>query len=133
MPFEYKIFPEQHLILERLWGRVTALELKQFTKEIWADEAYDKSYSGIIDLTEVEFDMKQGEIMAFIEFLFTSPDASEGRVAIVVSRPMETALSFLYQSKTAMKNDVAVFSTWESVQDFLHLPDTMVRQLAGRS
>jgi hypothetical protein len=132
MSLAYTIFPEQRLILERFKGRVTAQEMRQFIEEVWADEAYDKSYNALVDLTEAQLDMKRTDIAAISAFLFMSPDASEGRVAIIASQPIEMALSFLFQSNIAMKNDVAVFSTWESVRDFLRLPDTMTKHLTDK-
>ncbi|HMB93651.1 MAG TPA: hypothetical protein VKP65_22560 [Rhodothermales bacterium] len=61
MRLTYTIFPEQRLFLERFKGRVTAQDVQHFLEEIWADEAYDKSYNGIVDLTDAQLDMNRSE------------------------------------------------------------------------
>lgn len=129
MPLKHKIFPAQRLVLVRLRGRVTAKDVQPFMVAIWADEAYDKSYDQIIDLTEAQVDMAWSDIADITALLFQSPQASDGRFAIIASKPLEVALSYLFQANMSLKNDIAVFSTWEAVRDFLDLPLSMMEHL----
>ena len=129
MPIEYVIYPEQQLVVERFHGRITAAEIEQVTKEVWAEEAYDRSFDGVIDMTGAELDITRPDILALGELLFSAPMASKGRIAIIVDQPVETALSFVFQSDMALKNEIAVFSTWASVRNFLDLPAEMANQL----
>ena len=133
MPIEYRIFPEQGLVVERFLGRITVEELEQVTKQIWADDAYENTFNGLFDLTNAELDMSRNEVLAFCQMIFSAPSATSGRVAIIVNKPVETALSFLFQSDLAVKNEVAVFSTWDSVRAFFELPEEVTAQLSGKT
>jgi hypothetical protein len=129
MPFEYTIFPKDGLVLERFTGRVTLAELHELMDVLWADEAYQKTFDTIVDLTEAAFDLDRHDMASLTEFLGDAPDAGTGRVAILASKPLETALGFLFQSNIAMQREVAVFSTWASVREFLDLPASINESL----
>lgn len=131
MPIKYTIYPEKSLVVERFMGRITAAEAQAAMKAIWADPAYEPSFDGIVDLTDATFAMSRSDMVNISELLLQSPRAGAGRLAIIASKPIETAFSFLFQSNTSLKRNVAVFSTWASVREFLNLPESLVVQVTS--
>ncbi|HMB94345.1 MAG TPA: hypothetical protein VKP65_26085 [Rhodothermales bacterium] len=133
MPIEHQIYEEYRLIHERIWGHVTAQDLVAYARVIWADEAYDKLFDGFIDFTGAELDMNSRDFLAISEFLIASPDANDGRLAILASTPTEAAFSFVLHAKLKMKKELAVFTSWESVREFLDLPPSVMENLTVKT
>lgn len=133
MAFTYTIYTEHELILERYAGHLTALDIQQYLKQLWADEAYDKSYRVIVDIMQAELVLTRQEVMEISKFLFDAPEAGGGWLVIIATRPVELALSFLFQSQSAtmQKYKLGIFSTWEAVVEYLDLSPSAVKDIFG--
>ncbi len=115
--------------MERLSGPISYLDLVSLTEEIWNDELYDKSYSGIIDIRHASIDMGHSSLMSFAQLILASESASEGQVAVISSKPVETALSYLLAKKLTKGGVISVFSTWEGVVAHLGLAESVRTQI----
>ena len=108
--------------------------LEMVTERIWQDPAYDKSFSIIADIREADLGLDRQDIQALSDMILSSEDASQGTVAILSTKPVETAMSYLFSRRLATKNPVAVFSTWDAVGRFVSLSAPMLEVLAeGRA
>lgn len=126
---DYTILSEQRLIIERLRGHVTRSGLEEVTERIWRDPAYDTSFDSIIDVREADLDMDLQDVKALSGLILASGDASQGTIAILTTKPVETALSYLFSRRLATQNPMAVFSTWDAVGRFLSVPASMLEVL----
>ncbi len=127
--FEYAILPRKRLILERLSGPISYLDLVSLTEEIWNDELYDKSYNGIIDIRHASIDMGHSSLKSFAQLILASESANEGQVAVISSKTVETALMYLLADKLANRGTISVFSTWEGVFGHLGLAESVWTQI----
>tara|TARA_B100000678_G_scaffold253175_1_gene229582 strand:- start:64 stop:498 length:435 start_codon:yes stop_codon:yes gene_type:complete len=127
---DYIILSEQRLIVERLRGHVSLTEVEEITERIWQDPAYDKSFSIIADIREADLGLDRQDIQALSDMILSSEDASQGTVAILSTKPVETAMSYLFSRRLATKNPVAVFSTWDAVGRFVSLSPSMLEFFA---
>ena len=127
---DYIILSEQRLIIERLRGHVSLTGLEMVTERIWQDPAYDKSFSIIVDMREAELGLDRQDVQALSDLILSSGDASHGAVAILSTKPVETAMSYLFSKRLATQNPVAVFSTWDAVGRFVSLSAPMLEVLA---
>lgn len=126
----YAIFPEKMLLVERMSGPVSYQDVVVLTKEVWGDGLYDKSYDGIIDIRQASIDMGHSGLESFVQLLLASESASEGRVAVISSKPVETALSYLLANKLTKGGSVSVFSTWGGVAAYLGLSESVLAEIA---
>ncbi|MGB3543438.1 hypothetical protein [Rubrivirga sp.] len=127
---DYAILPGTKLILERLSGPISYLDLVSLTEQVWNDELYDKSYSAIIDIRHASFDMGPSSLKSFARLILDSESASEGQVAVISSKLTETALSYLLAEKLTKGGVVSVFSTWEGVVAHLGLSEPVRIEIA---
>ncbi len=124
MNFRYTINPERRIILQRYAGRISLADSFLCIRQILADPAYDKSYSGYIDLTDAVPEIAYGDVNTLVDFLRHHPATSEGRCAAVTNSPLITACGMLYQKAMAHHHAFAVFSTPEGARAFLQLEDS---------
>ena len=106
-------------------------DIVSLIEEIWNDELYDTSYDGIIDIRHASVDMGRSNLESFAQLILASESASEGRVAIMSSKPVETALSYLLAKRLTKGGGISVFSTWGGVTGYLGLSESVLTELAG--
>ncbi len=126
---EYMIAPEKRLVFERLRGPVSPQDLITLMQQIWSDPSYDRSFNGIVDVRESILDLNPSSLESFAQLILASESASVGRFAIISSKPIETALSFLIAKKLNKGGSISVFSTWDAVVAYLGLPESMLAEL----
>jgi hypothetical protein len=127
---EYAILPCDRLILERLSGPISYQDIVSLTEKVWSDEKYDKSYDGIVDIRHASLDMTRANLELFARLILASESASEGRVAVISTKPVETALSYLLADRLTEGAALSVFSTWEAVVGHLGLPESVLAEFA---
>ena len=89
---------------------------------------YNKSYDGIVDIRHASLDMSRSNLESFARLILASESASEGRVAVISSKPVETALSYLLAEKLTGGAALSVFSTWEAVAGYLDLSGSVLAE-----
>ena len=128
---EYKILSNIGIILGCVTGTMSYQDIVSLIEEIWNDELYDTSYDGIIDIRHASVDMGRSNLESFAQLILASESASEGRVAIMSSKPVETALSYLLAKRLTKGGGISVFSTWGGVTGYLGLSESVLTELAG--
>ena len=125
----YAIFPDKGLIVEHLSGPASYQDLVTLTEKIWSDDKYDKSYSAIIDIRHASFDLNHSSIESFTQLILASESASEGRIAVLSSKPVETALSYFLAKKLSRGAAMSVFSTWGGAAAYLGVSESMLAEI----
>lgn len=74
--------------------------------------------------------MSRQSLESFVQLIIASESSSVGRLAIIASTPVGTALSYLLAKKLTKGEVTSVFCTWEAVVAYLGLPKSMLAQLA---
>lgn len=118
MRFWYQIFPEQHFIVAGYVGRTTVADIKALAGHIWADPEYNQNFNGILDYTEATLDASPKAIDELCQYFLYSSEASLGRAALLVTRPLETALNSLFVRRMQQRNALQMFCTWEAACRF---------------
>lgn len=119
MSFHYEISLEDRLILVRFEGAFSAPELIASTRELCADKDYYRGLDGLIDLREIAVAITPEEIEKLVEFTLSKKKRGYGRWAVLVTSPMATALTMLYQQKVSHEHPFAIFSTVEAAASYL--------------
>lgn len=119
MGMSYQIFPDKRLIVETFSGPVKLEEMLGMFEELWKEPLYDRTYSILMDFSEAHMDMGVEEIKKLTGYVLAADSSSRGRVAIVVSGPLETAFTMLISRQMKEHQPVSVFSTVETAKEHL--------------
>lgn len=117
MPF--KIFPDKNLVVAQFTGQISDREILNWFDETLNHEAFCKEYDGIVDLREAVFKESRPEKARFLASYMIKKDFTKGKWAVLVSKPVATALLFVYRQDAAQKHPIEIFSTVEATADFL--------------
>lgn len=121
---EFEIFPEQRIVLVRYRGEVTAADLIEGTRALWADPRYDPRFEGIVDLSDHRLRASTDDFRAYLDFLVEQPKTSTARWAAVATTPLATAFGLLYQRALARRHPFGVYSGWAAACASLRLAPT---------
>lgn len=110
MKFTYYIIKEKKLVLERIEGHTSLEGIQKGMMQIWQHPDYDTNFSGLLDLRNADVTMGHAEVDVLAKLLFSSVKASNGNMILLVSKPMETALSMIFQEKMISKNKVLIYN-----------------------
>lgn len=119
MGHTFSIDSERELIVARYIGPTTVQDMKDLAAAVWAHPDYNQNFNGILDYREATLDASPGAIGEIASYFLTASDASYGRAAIVTSRPLETALNFLFAQRMRSRNVLQVFTTWAAACEFI--------------
>lgn len=119
MHFEYEIHPGERIIVARYAGKFTFADLAEMTRRLWADARYSRAYDGVVDLTDGTLSLARMDLLALIDFIRGSSQASEGRWAAITATPFTTACGMIYQRGLVGRHTLEVFSTLEAAGWFL--------------
>ena len=128
---DYSIFPDKELILERLSGPTSYQDLVSLTERVWNDSRYDRSYNAVVDIRHASLDLRHSSVESFTRLVLASESASGGKIAVLSSKPVETALSYFLAKKLAGGTAMSVFSTWGGVAAYLGLSEPVLAEITG--
>ena len=120
MPNSYSIHPEQNLIRQILWGRVTVDELRDITEQIRSDSRYRKGMDVLADLRNAQIDISYAQMTDYTRFM--AGNTTIGRQAIVVSRQLEFGMARMYEQLTessVLRIDLRVFLDMEEAERWM--------------
>lgn len=120
MPYKYVIHPDQNLILQTLWGTVTAQELRDLATAMWSDPDYRPRMNILADLLQAKVVIPYDEMLGYTQYL--SGNSNIGRQAIVVSGQLEFGLARMYEQLTDQnvgRESFRVFFSMEEAERWL--------------
>ena len=103
----------------RFTGAFSAPDLVASTQELCADKNYSRGLDGLIDLRDIAVAIKPEEIEWLVDFTLSKKKRGYGKWAVLVTSPMATALTMLYQQKVSHAHPFAIFSTTEAAASYL--------------
>ena len=122
MKFAYEIFPEKRLILESFEGNVAADELFSAFQKVWKDSNYQRSFSGISDLTQADFKISLADFRELEDKMYGHPLKCQGRWVWVSETPNTTAYGFLHENTARLKYPFSILSEWKAAFDWIQVP-----------
>lgn len=118
--YQYRIIAEQELILLRFRGKITFDDFVNCFREATQDEAFSAEYNGITDLRSIDPGYSAEQAIELAE-LVVSEHLSKGKWAVLVTEPMVTALTMLYESIVRQQHPVKLYSTIEKASEYLNI------------
>ncbi len=121
MAHRYIIYPNLRLIVLAYRGDLDESGLKEVSHRIWSEPHYDIHLRSIIDYRECSFNLNKKQLDAFCGFLGQNPSSSRGRAALIVDKPLPTAMDILFAKSLGTPNQISIFCTWEAACHFQNI------------
>jgi hypothetical protein len=119
MSSTFKIYPEKQLIVTRFTGLIVYDDMLHWIDEVLQHESFSREYDGIVDLREAAFKTIRADKAKLLGSDMIERNFTKGKWAILVSTPIETALSLLYNQVATQQHPIESFSTVEAAASFL--------------
>lgn len=129
MDWTRRIFPEHELIAARFTGTMVARDFEAWVEETRKTPRYQPHYDGIVDLRDVEMSVERPHEAQRVAEHVVSERVTRGRWAILIRRPLESALVMLYGATVTKQHPLEAFSTVEGAAAFLGRRTSLLRQL----
>jgi hypothetical protein len=109
--------------------------LQALARQVWSDPAYDHDMKALVDLRHATVLMQPTEVRELTGWIVDQPQSLRGRMALVATKPVETALCLMIQNALREHREVAVFSSLAGAETYLGLPpvDGAERPVAMRA
>ena len=120
MKITYVIAPKEQLLIEQIEGNASLKDFIELTPKVWEDKDYNLNLRALIDIRNAHVKLTTAELGQLSDFLINSGTSAIGELALVVTDPMEVAMSYMFEKQMTYKRDVAVFSTIEEAFFFLN-------------
>jgi hypothetical protein len=118
MPADHVIFPAERLVLNRAWGMLTELEVREQCARVATDPRFESDYSQLADLTGVvSFDVAPKRLAESI--CLSLFDAGVRRAIVVSSLAQREAAIMIATTGAARGDIVRVFATVDSANRWL--------------
>ena len=125
-----QIYPDRQLIVVRFSGPVGYDDMLQWMQEIREHESFSRTYDGLVDNREAIFHQTRPQKAQGLATYLIETDFTRGKWALLVDKPMETALSMLYSAVASVQHPIQVFSTLEGANQYLDNKLTDIELLA---
>lgn len=115
----FKIYPEHRFI--HTWTTGSDFEtLMNFYKEVASHKDFSKDYMGLVDMRKGDLIMKPEQAAEMARFVVNS-NYSNAVWVFLVTKPVATALSVVYQDIVSEQHEMFVASTLEAASEYLGL------------
>jgi hypothetical protein len=115
----FKIYPDKKLVVARFTGPIDYQDILNWLNEALQNESFSTEYDGIVDLRKAFFKETRHEKVQFLASYIIEHNFTKGKWAILVSTPMEAALSLLFSRYATLQQPIDIFSTVEAAARFL--------------
>src|SRR4051812_6868290 len=109
LPADYTILTSQRLVLSRLWGVVTQLDMYEYRARIANDPRFESDYSELADLTGIVVSVVPSKIIA--ESMAMVPFDAGVRRALVVTSAQREATAIIATAVADHGHVVRVFAS----------------------
>lgn len=114
MNFEYDLDEESEIVSLTVSGTCSIQELEHVMKTLLADKTINYEHDFVTDFRDCKFDFQPSDMTNFFQLFQPGSGGKKGRSAILVSRPLETAMMFMHRMKVANVRTAEIFSTREA-------------------
>ncbi|MFD2110857.1 hypothetical protein [Thiorhodococcus fuscus] len=115
----FDIYPERRLVVGRFAGPIDYQDVIAWVKDAMGEETFSSDYDGVVDLRRSTLKEARPDRARFVANYTIDEGFTQGRWAILVDRPKETALSYIFSSIAAGRYPVQVFSTTDAASIYL--------------
>lgn len=117
----YKIIKDKKIVLLDISGDISYSQFVECFDAAVKDPDYSSTYNGIaVFRDDTKIEMSRKETMELAEYV-VSNKLSDGKWAILADKPLETALSLIYQERATSQHEVSIFSTIEGASEYLDI------------
>ena len=117
----YKLFKEKEMVLLDISGETSYSEFVECFDAAVKDPDYSRTYSGItVFRDDTKLEMSRKETMELAEYV-VSNKLSDGKWAVLANKPLETALTLIYQERVTSQHEASVFSSIEGASEYLDI------------
>lgn len=129
MEFTFYIDKVQKTIIEQFSGEVTLAKVTKILPSIWAHPDYSNELNAIVDLRNCTLHFSESEMDMFMQTVLADNRAIRGKVAIIVSKPLEAAVGSLYGAKVKAAHSSSVFCSNSEVIHYLGVDPSIFEKL----
>lgn len=119
MDFEYRIHPDQRLVVMRYEGAISLADAVENSQLLWSDPDYNPTFMVYCDLTAAVAFGEPRDIPTLRRFLKADGRQSQGKQAVVVNNPTLTALAMIYMASLPPTEPFRIFSAQSAALEFL--------------
>jgi hypothetical protein len=122
-----RVYPDRKFVVTHFSGELDAAEILEWIDQLTTHRDFAPDFDGVIDFRQARFTFTPEDLQRFVERI--GLHQVSGRWAHLVVRPLETAISMLYQPLALSVHPVAYFSTIRGASGYLgrdlleYLPD----------
>jgi hypothetical protein len=116
---QYKIYPEERLVVYRVDGLPEREKVKQLYISFVNDPLYSKDFYGIADWRHVTSNLTRQDVHEIADFVLADQGIRMMLWVALVAKPMSTALATIYSRKISALHPVEICSTCERASKLL--------------
>jgi len=121
MAMRYKYFPERGLLVDVLSDEISLADVKALFRELQQSKHFKSVDRVISDISKAQFRIKISDVDEFIRVLNETDRVVDFRWAILSTKPLPTAFSYLVSLAPAFRNKLGIFSTIEGCIKYLNI------------
>lgn len=119
MTLKYKILSDEELIIILIREDISLESFTAGAHEIWSNPKYNKTFNVLCDIRNARWKTNPYELAGLIKLLKNSPESATGKMGVLLSNPILTAMAGVFANRMMAHQNVAVFSTEKAVYNYL--------------
>jgi hypothetical protein len=119
--YRYQIYKTEKMVVMQFSGEAGFSDMVACFNECASDPDYSPSYNGVADIRQLKLAFTVPEIKGLAAYVVAN-HLSEGKWAVLVNEPTDTALAFVYAAEVSCQHPISIFYTIEAASNFLGNP-----------
>lgn len=116
--YEYRIFPEKGLIVEKYFGGISASFIKESLQRLREDSLFDHGYHIVVDFRRSVMEITTDDLKGLVDHHEETYRPGHGRTAILVDQARDTAFAILVKGRVKSRA-LSIHSTVEGASSWL--------------
>lgn len=117
--FKYKIFPEEKLIVVKVFGAFQLNDIIAWVEALSNDSNFSKGYDGFVDFREAKANLSLQEVKQVADYV-VSHKTSTGKWVSLSDRPQAAAFSEIYKGEVDSTHDLLFCTFLSDASTFLN-------------
>lgn len=121
MKLHYLFLPEKKVMIKKMSGLITYSNLKESILYTWKLPGYDNQMNALLDYRDAEILLNPAELSAINKMMVEEKDSISSKIALLVTKPFETALAMIFEAKISSRQETNIFGDLDSVLNYLDI------------